>query len=179
MEKNKPLTRVIEISDGIQITKKENLFMAVGPKGTVEKKLAYPGMDITIENRRIAISTKRSSKKEKRLVGTFESHIKNLIQGVITGYVYRLKVCSGHFPMKVTMDKKQVLISNFLGEKIPRKANILDGVIVQLTNDIITVEGLDIEKTGQTAANIERATRITKRDRRVFQDGCYILKEKK
>jgi len=68
-----------------------------------------------------------------------------------------------------------VVISNFLGEKIPRKANILKDVKVQLDNDILIVEGLDKEKTAQTAANIERATRITNRDRRVFQDGCYII----
>ncbi|MEC7431143.1 MAG: 50S ribosomal protein L6, partial [Candidatus Thermoplasmatota archaeon] len=39
----------------------------------------------------------------------------------------------------------------------------------------VTVSGSDREKVGQTAANIERACKIKKRDRRVFQDGIYIV----
>ena len=39
----------------------------------------------------------------------------------------------------------------------------------------VVVRGADREKVGQTAANIERACRIKKRDRRVFQDGIYIV----
>ncbi len=175
MEK-KILERIIEIPEGIKVTKEGNVFKVIGPNGTVEKKLAYPGINMALNDKKIIVSTKKSSKKEKRLIGTFESHIKNIIQGVTVGYIYRLKVCSGHFPMKVTIEGKQVIISNFLGEKIPRKANILDDTKVQLTGDIITVESSDIEKAGQTAANLERATRITKRDRRVFQDGIYMLR---
>ena len=41
--------------------------------------------------------------------------------------------------------------------------------------DDVTVTGSDREKVGQTAANIERACKIKKRDRRVFQDGIYIV----
>jgi large subunit ribosomal protein L6 len=39
----------------------------------------------------------------------------------------------------------------------------------------VTVSGSDREKVGQTAANIEMACKIKKRDRRVFQDGIYIV----
>ena len=47
-------------------------------------------------------------------------------------------------------------------------------VKVQNKTDV-TVSGVDREKVGQTAANIERSCRIKKRDRRVFQDGIYIV----
>jgi len=78
--------------------------------------------------------------------------------------------------MKVTVDENQVTIGNFLGEKIPRRAKILEDVKVTLDKDFLIVEGLNKEKAGQTAANIEKATRITKRDRRIFQDGIYMIK---
>ncbi|MMZ70429.1 50S ribosomal protein L6P [compost metagenome] len=43
-------------------------------------------------------------------------------------------------------------------------------------SDVI-VEGIDIEAVGQTAANIERATKITGFDRRKFMDGIYIYEK--
>ena len=98
-----------------------------------------------------------------------------MIKGSSQNHVYTMKICSGHFPMNVTVDSSNVMIKNFLGEKVPRKARILDGVKVQVQGDIILVNGLDKEKVGQTAATIEQTTRITNKDRRIFQDGCYII----
>ena len=49
-------------------------------------------------------------------------------------------------------------------------------VQVRVENKVdVIVSGADREKVGQTAANIERACKIRKRDRRVFQDGIYIV----
>ena len=39
----------------------------------------------------------------------------------------------------------------------------------------MTIEGNDIEAVGQTAANLERATSRGGFDKRVFQDGIYIV----
>ena len=68
------------------------------------------------------------------------------------------------------------MIQNFLGERYARKADILETVKVEVKAEIITVTGIDKEKVGQTAANIERATKVKNRDIRVFQDGIYIVK---
>jgi len=82
-----------------------------------------------------------------------------------------------HFPIKNSTDGNTFIIQNFLGERSPRKAVVLDGVKVAIQGDFITVTGADIDKVGQTAANIERATRVKKRDVRVFQDGIYIISQ--
>ena len=75
------------------------------------------------------------------------------------------------------MKDNQVVIGNFLGERQSRSANIISGVNVKVDKDVILITGIDREKVGQVGANIEKATKITGFDRRVFQDGCYIIKK--
>jgi large subunit ribosomal protein L6 len=81
--------------------------------------------------------------------------------------------------MTMAVQGREFVVNNYFGERVPRRAQILDGVDVKVENktDII-VSGIDKEKVGQTAANIERSTTVKNRDRRVFQDGIYrIAKE--
>ena len=81
--------------------------------------------------------------------------------------------------MSVKIENNFLIILNFLGEKIPRKAIILPDVKVSVNGDIIIVESSNLENAGQTAANIEIATKIRNRDRRIFQDGIYIIEKPK
>jgi large subunit ribosomal protein L6 len=106
--------------------------------------------------------------------GTLEAHVKNMVRGVVEGYEYRMKVVYSHFPIQLKQQGERLEINNFLGEKQPRMANIIEGVTIKIGSDEVTLTGIDKEKVGNTAANIEHATRITKRDPRVFQDGIYI-----
>ena len=49
---------------------------------------------------------------------------------------------------------------------------------VEVKNKVeVVVSGIDKEKVGQTSANIERCTTVKNRDRRVFQDGIYLLEK--
>ena len=80
-----------------------------------------------------------------------------------------------HFPISIKFNENEAIIKNFLGEKIPRKLKILDGVEVKLDNEIIMVSSCDKELAGQTAANFEKTTKIRNKDRRIFQDGIWLI----
>ena len=121
------------------------------------------------------IFTDLPRKREKALVGTWEAHVKNMLKGVTQGFTYRMKLVYAHFPVKVSVKGDQVIIDNFVGEKSPRKARIVEGTKVSVKGDQIIIEGVDKEKVGQTMANIEQATRIKGYDPRVFQDGIYLI----
>ncbi len=171
----KIIDKTIVIPEGISASLDGNTLKIKGQKGEIIKKLSFPNIKIGLSENKILIKAKCNTRKFKKIVNTFSSHIKNMIKGVENNYVCKLKICSGHFPMKVTHDQNQVVISNFLGEKIPRKAVILKDVTVKIDSDIILLSGPDKEATTQSAANIEIATKITKRDRRVFQDGIFKI----
>jgi large subunit ribosomal protein L6 len=54
-------------------------------------------------------------------------------------------------------------------------ARIVGGAEVEVVGDEILVRGVDKEEVGQTALNIEQASRPKGKDPRVFQDGCYLF----
>ena len=101
--------------------------------------------------------------------------MKNLAVGVTDGFEARMKVVAAHFPMKVSVKDQTLVIENFLGEKFPRHATLLEGVEAKVDGEYVVLSGADIELVGQTSANIERTTKIRDYDPRVFQDGIYIV----
>ncbi len=169
------ITQEIKIPEGIEISKEAHLIKVKGPKGEISKKLAGPKVEITADKNSVKIISKNASRREKKLIYTFKAHINNMIKGVTEPFVYKLKICPGHFPMNVSMDKDVFTIKNFFGEKTPRKLKIKPNVKIKIDGKDVYVEGIDKELTSQTAASIETLTRIKNRDTRIFQDGIYIV----
>ncbi len=145
-----------------------------GPKGEAERVFLHPKLNLSLEGNKIVLEAPKGTKREKKMVGSFSSHIKNIIKGVQEPHFYKLKVCSGHFPMNVSVSGQEFVIKNFLGESVPRKVLLPKGVEVKVSGTDITVSGADKELAGQAAAKIESLCRITNRDIRIFQDGCHI-----
>ena len=176
--KKKKNIDIVDIPENVEVEIGGTLIKFKGDKGTLEKRFFHPSIKISKENNTIKLEPiKKYTKKEKRMIKTFKSHIKNCIIGVTDGYSYHLRIVSGHFPMNVALDHNKIVIKNFLGEKSPRVAQVHSYVKAIIKGDNITIEGIDKEATGQSAANLETATRITKRDRRRFQDGIYIIQK--
>jgi len=170
----KELSQIIEIPEGIEV-EIDGAKVIVKNSGEVnERKFDLANLTLEKKGNEIIIGNKKSSKKEKRRMNTIAAHIRNMIRGVKEKFEYKLKVCFNHFPITVEVKGNEALIKNFLGERTPRKAKIPKGADVKVEKEIITITSPSIEIAGQTAANFENATRIVKRDRRVFQDGIFI-----
>ena len=169
------ISKEIKIPEGVSLSVDLGKVTVTGPKGSLHREMIAHNVDIAIQEDKIVLTSLKPSKKEKMMLGTFYAHINNMIKGVAHGYVYKLKVSSGHFPISVSMKGNIFEIKNFFGERKPRIAKILNDVKVTIQGDIIEVIGADLEKVSQTSANIEQATRITHRDKRVFMDRINII----
>lgn len=177
MVKTASMKEEIKIPDGIQVTVEGKTVHVKGQKGLISKVLAHPKIALAVQNNIVQISCSQSPRRrEKALIGTYKAHIRNMITGVSHGYECKMKTVFSHFPIKTSVEGNHLLIQNFLGERFPRKAEILDSVKVDVKGETITLTSIDKDKVGQTAANIERATKVKNRDIRVFQDGIYIVK---
>ena len=173
----KLMKETVDVPQGITVNISGSVVKLKGPKGELTRELRFPKIEIESKDGKIEVRAKDATKKEKTIIGTYAAHLKNMVIGVSEGYTYTLKVCSGHFPMNVAIIGKVFSVKNFLGEKIPRELIIKDGVTVKLEGDIIAVESIDKELAGQVAGAIEILTRVSGKDRRIFQDGIYITQK--
>ena len=175
MVSDQEIKREVEIPSDVKLTFKDDLLTVKGPKGQIDRKFIHPRVFISLDKEKANVSCPRAGRFEKGLVGTWASHINNMVKGVVEGYEYKMRIIFSHFPIKTSVKGKQLVIENFLGERHPRKANIVEDVTAKISGDVITLSGINKEHVGQTAANIEKATRVKGYDTRVFQDGIYLV----
>ena len=171
----KEIFQEIEIPHGVEAEVEGNTVIIKGKHGENRRKFNMRKLKIGKKDGKIFIGSKVATKKEKRLINTIAAHLKNMIKGIEKGFEYKLKIVYSHFPITVEIHGKEAVIKNFLGEKIPRKSKILPNVDVKIDKDYINVFSSNRESAGQTAANFEKATWIRLKDRRVFQDGIFMV----
>jgi large subunit ribosomal protein L6 len=171
-----PIEVNVPIPSGVEARLEGERLEIKGPLGTVSRDFSKIPVRLSLDGNSLRISSMRGGRRQKALVYTVQSHIENMITGVTKGFTYRLKIVYAHFPPTVKVSDGKVIIENFLGERSPRKAEIVGACKVLVEDEDVVVKGIDKEAVGQTAANIERATKIKKKDPRVFLDGIYIYK---
>jgi len=108
-------------------------------------------LNVKVEGNKILLKAKKSTKRERKMLGTFKAHIKNMIKGLTEGFVYKLQASNVHFPMNASFDKEknEFVVKNFLGEKKDRKIKVIKGVDISVKKSEIEVRSHDIEKAGK------------------------------
>ncbi len=169
----------VEFPSSVSIEVDGSVLKVTGPQGAIVKKMPSQRVKISQSGNFINLVSEKPTQREKKLTNTYRAHIRHMIVGVMEGHTYKLKICSGHFPMKVTLNDDTLEVKNFLGENRPRLLKIKPGADVKVDGENITVTSPNKEIAGQVAADIEQLTRITNKDRRIFQDGIYIVEKSK
>ncbi len=171
------VSKTIQVPDNVDVSLEGKKISVKGAKGSLTRDFSFAPIAIEGEGKNIRLWAKWPRKKEAALVGTIYSHIQNMITGVTKGYSYKLKIVFSHFPISVKVQDKSVLIENFTGERRARRVKIIGDVKVKIEPEDIIVEGVNLEDVSQTAANIEQATRVRRKDPRVFLDGIYVYEK--
>jgi large subunit ribosomal protein L6 len=171
------LIEEIEIPQGVTLTVDKGIFTAKGKAGELSRKIHNPKINHEVKDGKVILKADNATKTEKKIIKTFSKHIQNLLTGANEKFVYKLKICSGHFPMSATVKGDKFEIKNFIGEAKPRQKPIPKGVDVKVNGEIIVIESSDKELAGQTATLIESMTRRSGFDKRIFQDGIYLIEK--
>lgn len=168
------VSRIIQLPDDVDFSIEGRKVTVKGPKGTLTRDFASAPISMQLDGKTIRVWAEWPRKQEASLVGTIHSHIQNMIIGVRKGFTYKLKIVFSHFPISVKLKDKFVLIENFTGERNPRKARIMGNAQVKIQPEDVIIQGIDLEDISQTAANIEQATKVKRKDPRIFLDGLYV-----
>jgi large subunit ribosomal protein L6 len=164
----------IEIPDEVTLNLTGRKVTVSGERGQVVKDFSHVRLDMAQDGKALRIWAINPRKRETSLVKTISAHVNNMIKGVTQGFTYKLKIVFVHFPLTVRVQGRKLVISNFIGERKDREAKIVGDVKVTIDREDVTVEGVDIEEVAQTAANIQRACKIRRKDLRKFLDGIYV-----
>ena len=170
----------VEIPEGVEVEVKDSARIRVkGELGELERDLSHANVKLEVDSGKVIVKLLGRGRRAEALIGTIRSIIRNMIVGVTQGFTYKMKMVASHFPMSVKVQGDRVIIENFIGERSPRIARIVGrGTVVEVRGDEVLVKGIDKEAVGQTAANIEQATKIKRKDPRKFLDGIYVYEKK-
>lgn len=167
--------KVVEIPSAVEVKLEGKRVTVSGSKGETSRDFSHTMLDLSLEKGGLKVRAVNPRKREASLVNTISTHVNNMIKGVTEGFTYKLKIVFVHFPMTIRIQGNMILIQNFLGERRPREATIIGNTTVSVQGDDVIVEGINIEDVGQTAANIQKATMIRRKDLRKFLDGIYVF----
>ena len=141
-----------EIPAGVNVEIKDGKILVSGPKGKLSEKL-HGKVVVSVDSGEVKVEVKNESEKQQRaLWGTFSSLINNMIVGVVEGFKKELEVNGVGY--KVALKGKDLELS--VGYSHPILVKAAEGINFSVEKNVITVEGIDKQLVGETAANIRK-----------------------
>jgi large subunit ribosomal protein L6 len=123
--------------------------MVKGPKGTLHKPVSR-FVTIEVGQEGVQVSQKGDSIESRAAVGTYASHVRNMLTGVTEGFQKKLLVEGVGFKWEV--QGKTLKLA--LGFSHPVNVDIPEGLTVVAEKGTLTISGFDKEAVGQFAADI-------------------------
>lgn len=173
-KKHQNLDASVALPKGVSAKFDKGILSVQGPLGKVTQDFTKIPVDVQITSAEVKVLTHGARRKNRSMLNTAKSLITNAFEGVTKGYQYKLKVIYAHFPVTVKVQGKKVLVENFYGERSPRVAEIIGDTKAEVQGEDIILNGISLQDVGQTAANLEQATTVKRKDLRVFLDGVYV-----
>ncbi len=141
--------RPIALPQKTEVTVQGGTISVKGPKGTLTRP-THRLIAVEVGAEGVQVSPKAETLEARAALGTYASHIRNMLQGVTAGFTKKLLVEGVGF--KWDVQGKTVNLA--LGFSHPVKVAIPEGLTVTADKGALTIVGFDKELVGQFAANI-------------------------
>ncbi|MFZ1626391.1 MAG: 50S ribosomal protein L6 [Candidatus Moraniibacteriota bacterium] len=140
-----------QIPDNCEASLHANVLTVKGPKGTLSLTHTLDVV-MTITDGQILVEKKGSSLQALAMWGTAAKLVKNLFEGVTTGFSRALELNGVGFRMTIAGKKLNLA----LGFSHPVVMEVPEGIEVKIENNVLTISGLDKQKVGQFAAVVKK-----------------------
>src|SRR3989344_2303951 len=127
----------------------DGLMRIKGPKGELSRP-THRLVSVEMGSEGAMVTPKGKSLESRALVGTYASHVRNMIKGVNEGFTKKLLVEGVGYKWDVAGKTLNLA----LGFSHPVKVVIPAGLEVKAEKSALTISGIDKEAVGQFAANI-------------------------
>lgn len=142
--------QLITLPQGVTATVGTDVLTVQGPKGTLERTLV-PQVTVVVNDGVLTVDVvNKENKTERSLWGTFAAHAKNMMVGVTEGFKKELEINGVGY--RVSMQGKDLKVE--AGYSHPVIFNTPEGITISTEKNLITIEGINKELVGQTAAEI-------------------------
>ncbi len=140
----------IALPEKVDVSVANGILTVKGPQGTITREVPAV-INVAIEaGKELTITPKDESPESSVFWGTFASHVKNMLAGVVTGYKKSLLIEGTGYKWDVKGDTLHMS----LGFAHPVALKIPSTVKVTIEKGVLTVAGIDKETVGQFAASI-------------------------
>jgi large subunit ribosomal protein L6 len=148
--------KLIEIPKGVKIKIEGNLLTVEGPKGSLNHRL-MPGLKAEQQDNKLGIFTIMDSPVDAKTLnanqGLTHSLVKNMVEGVATGFEKKLEIQGIGY--RAALDKGKLNLS--LGFTHPVVMELPKGITVDIEKQVnLTIKGIDKYLVGEIAAKIRR-----------------------
>jgi len=143
----------IDLPDKVKITVSGQTVSAEGPSGKAQVVLPAD-LSAKVDGKRLVVTSKGTSARQKAMWGTWRSHTANLVEGVARGYEKILEISGVGYNAKMQGDK----LTMALGFSHPVEMAVPKGLAVACPSvTSISVKGIDKQLVGEFSAQIRRA----------------------
>ena len=95
--KSKGISIEIKLQENVNAELDGSVLTLKGPKGDVKRDFPDKNIEMGYKDGVISLKASKFNKVNKKIINSYAAHIKNMMKGVLEGYKYTLKICSGHF----------------------------------------------------------------------------------
>jgi large subunit ribosomal protein L6 len=143
--------KAIPLPKGVEVRKDGNAVLVKGPKGTLTTQLVE-GIDVKVDGNVVSFTRKDEEKKTRAFHGLVRALVANNVLGVTIGFKKELDIVGVGYRAEVK--GKEVVFQ--LGYSHPVRFAIPKGIdiAVDAKTGHITINGIDKQQVGQTAAEI-------------------------
>lgn len=144
--------RILVIPEGVTVNVNDSRVSVSGKLSSLELEVK-PGIQVSVDNGNVTVTRENDSKELKQLHGTTNANIKNMIEGVSTGFKKELEINGVGYRFQVAGNTLTISA----GYSHPVKMEAPKGITIEAPSQTeLNIMGFDKQVVGEFAAQVRK-----------------------